>query len=65
MEERTKFSKNELLEMASLEVRGGVGATSPWEQGFCTNVTLGCGTNGDQGICTNTVIGCGSKVVKD
>lgn len=40
--DKTKFSKNELLEIGSLEVRGG-NADSTMSQEVCSNEAFGCG----------------------
>lgn len=60
--DKSRFSKNELLEIEALEVRGGVGANA-MVQGECANSAIGCGAGVDQPHCTNSVAGCGSPVV--
>lgn len=60
--DKLKFSQNELLEMESLEVRGGASANA-MAQGTCVNEASGCGAGVDQSSCTNKATGCGSTVV--
>ena len=50
--DKLKFSQNELLEMESLEVRGGASANA-MAQGTCVNEASGCGAGVDQSSCTN------------
>lgn len=55
--DKTKFSQNELLEMESLEVRGGAsGITEP--QNGCSNMANGCGYGASQPKCTNYAALC-------
>jgi hypothetical protein len=61
--DKTKFSKNELLEIESLEVRGG-NADSTMSQEVCSNEAFGCGAGVDQSHCTNKVTGCGSPITQ-
>lgn len=60
--DKKRFSQNELLEMESLEVRGGASANA-MAQGGCINEAAGCGANVDQSACVNKENGCGSTVV--
>lgn len=60
--DKLKFSQNELLEMESLEIRGGASANA-MAQGACVNEAAGCGAGVDQSNCTNKATGCGSTVV--
>lgn len=54
--DKTRFSQNELLEMESLEVRGGSSANAMAQDG-CINEAAGCGANVDQSSCVNKVSG--------
>lgn len=58
--DKLKFSQNELLEIESLEVRGGASG-SMGSQFECGNSSDGCGSGADQYKCTNTVKGCGGN----
>lgn len=59
--DKSKFSQNELLEMESLEVRGGASG-SMGSQGECTNEVSGCGAGVDQSKCTNSAALCGCLI---
>lgn len=55
--DKTKFSQNELLEMESLEVRGGASGSME-SQGECSNMANGCGYGASQPKCTNYAALC-------
>ena len=55
--DKTKFSQNELLEMESLEVRGGASGSME-SQGECSNMANGCGYGASQQKCTNYAALC-------
>lgn len=52
------FSENELLELESIEVRGG-NTASIMGQNRCANTSEGCGATADQDHCINSVPNCG------
>lgn len=59
--DKSKFSQNELLEMESLEVRGGASG-SMGTQCECTNMESGCGFGLDQNKCANYAAACGCTI---
>ena len=59
--DKSKFSQNELLEMESLEVRGGASG-SMGSQGECSNMANGCGFGASQPKCTNYAALCNCNI---
>lgn len=57
----TKFTAEELSELESLEIRGGIVSDSENTQNSCANTANNCGSGVTQGSCTNDAIGCGGN----
>ena len=56
--DKSNFSKEELLEMEALEIRGGTSDVVYPQEG-CSNKSVGCGLSEvPQPGCTNDVVGC-------
>lgn len=56
----TKFTAEELSELESLEIRGGVIASVNGSQEKCINSAAGCGGTISQEACVNSIGGCGA-----
>ncbi len=57
----TKFTAEELSELESLEIRGGIVADSGNTQTQCVNNSNGCGSGVTQDSCSNGALDCGGS----